>query len=692
METFRSPFRKHRPLMKNRLLLLPLLLIGLHTLSAQDDGRDYRAVLDVRGRTNEISVSPSGRIWLTTLLGNLYYAEGPDANWHYGRLTDEPKQKKNDWEIDFRAPDLDRITFFNDDTAILSGFIYGDTATDKHGGYYRTTDGGRSWELRDFGGNQWIYDAVADRDGHAWMVTSNKAIYYSEDFGLHFKQLTANNIKDSFNADWILVISMQDAMHGIIGTKSNELLVTDNNWQTARKIPTPLDQGVVSITDDPYDDDRIQKVLLWGDFILVKQLNKSFFSYKENISWQPLPHNVFDFALDRDNNQLMAVGDNRHPFVFTTPTQGTRLAEDSLPKYYPIDIKAVNGTAYMLMSDGTLFLADRDGLRQLLLYTTDHPIMEPRHIAKGKSLTWGASGHHLYLSEKKSRKRWHREAVTPFYVYSIKLLEDSTIVLWDGAENHRYSLRSHTLERYLPEEPLRDFLSAPVTKFTIQAGSQGCFHFVGSAITYSTTPRDSIFEASTVSKVDSWERSDSVITNHTVSKSLIHKLLQEINSHPDRVPALSEFQISDMDIQRYLDQVDTILNMGKYSPERRFSNSEEALYKSVPTRLDEIDAPALRKILNTDEGFTSTTSCWFAVDFINQNRDTLHLESGYYGTPWPWYIPWRVEYQGMYFQCYSLDFSRELERLLPEDFFGRDGFDNALLLMRIGDYLREKKP
>lgn len=114
--------------MRNRLLLLLLLLVSLHTLSAQGDGRDYRAVLDVRGRMNEISVSPNGRIWLTTLLGDLYYANAPGTDWHYGSLTGEVKRKdeKDYWKIDFRAPDLDRITFFNNDTAILSGFIYGE--------------------------------------------------------------------------------------------------------------------------------------------------------------------------------------------------------------------------------------------------------------------------------------------------------------------------------------------------------------------------------------------------------------------------------------------------------------------------------------------------------------------------------------------------------------------------------------
>ncbi|MBR3550594.1 MAG: hypothetical protein IKO09_01170 [Bacteroidales bacterium] len=114
------------------------------------------------------------------------------------------------------------------------------------------------------------------------------------------------------------------------------------------------------------------------------------------------------------------------------------------------------------------------------------------------------------------------------------------------------------------------------------------------------------------------------------------------------------------------------------------------MYRSVPGRLGEIDTLTLREILNMDEGIGSTTSCWFGVKLINENCDTLYLESDYYNTPSPWYLPWKAEYKGLHFNCYSLDFSQYIYHCVTEDFFGRKAFDNVGLLMKIGDYYWRK--
>lgn len=57
------------------------------------EARDYRAALDIRGRITEISVSPDEHIWLATATGNLYYANGIDADWH-SSATDTRKNKR----------------------------------------------------------------------------------------------------------------------------------------------------------------------------------------------------------------------------------------------------------------------------------------------------------------------------------------------------------------------------------------------------------------------------------------------------------------------------------------------------------------------------------------------------------------------------------------------------------------------
>lgn len=56
-------------------------------------------------------------------------------------------------------------------------------------GYYRTTDGGRTWDIRSFDGDGWIYEACVDGNGNAWLGTAGKTIHYSSDYGEHFKAL-----------------------------------------------------------------------------------------------------------------------------------------------------------------------------------------------------------------------------------------------------------------------------------------------------------------------------------------------------------------------------------------------------------------------------------------------------------------------------------------------------------------------
>jgi len=669
--------------MKRGFCLVVWCLLCFYGLFAQEDGRDRRALLYIGGRVNEISVAPDGRIWLTTLLGNLYCTAHPDSNWHKWNIPEE--SKKEDDYLGLYNSDLDRITFFNKDTAILSGYIYSDAGKTKKDGYFRTTDGGRHWELRNYGTDCWIYTAFALRDGQAWMGTEGKTIFYSNDYGLNFQKLTVSEM----NSGRVYDLFMQDAQHGMLGSNGGEILLTDDNWRTARKIPTPAEQKKLIIKDERHDDFRIQKVLMWRNYLLVKQYGQSFFTSKESIDWQPLPKAVYQFALDEETGNLMAVGENRHLFVFTSPTEYQLFAEDSLPVYFPIDLKVVGGNMYMLMSDASLFFADRDGLRQMIPYTTDFPIEIPSPHAEGKSLVWASERKHLYVAEKSDRW-WYREAVLPFRVKDITLLDDSTVVLWDGMENHRYSLRNHVLESYHPFEPLREFLSAPIKEFKIQSGSQGCFHFDRTAMTYTTTPQDSIFEAAYISKDSGWEGSDSVVIDYQVSKHLLINILNEINARPEKIPDIHDFHVTDAEVQQYLAEVDSSLKLGKYHPDKKFPDSAKELFYSIPNRLDEIDTLMLYEILNMDEGFWSTTSNWFVVAFVNQNQDTLFVSSDYYEDPNPWYIPWHFEYKGLHFNCYSLDFSQYIQQCVTEDFFGRTAFGNEGLLMKIGQWYWRK--
>lgn len=128
---------KFEKTMKHTFTLFLLFSLCLFYVQAQEtstsDKRDYRASLKINGRITEISVAPDERIWLTTYLGEIYYANSIDSNWHYGQLN--PPKEEDDY-LGLSYPDLDRISFFNADTAIMTGFI--NSKEGSKNGYYRT--------------------------------------------------------------------------------------------------------------------------------------------------------------------------------------------------------------------------------------------------------------------------------------------------------------------------------------------------------------------------------------------------------------------------------------------------------------------------------------------------------------------------------------------------------------------------
>ena len=649
----------------------------------ESDTRDYRAALNIVGRITEISVAPNEQIWLTTYMGGIYYTNSIDSNWHYGRLGPSAEDGEEDY-LDLNKPNLNRISFFNADTAIMTGFMqFSDDWKSPYDGYYRTTDGGRTWELRSFGGDGWIYEACVNSRGDAWIGTDGKTIHYSDDFGEHFKALKIPFKK----SDRIYGLYMADAFRGIVGSEANEILITEDNWHTARNIPTPLDQKKVEASERE-DQPRVDKVLIWGPYLIAKQCGKSFYTLTTNkIDWQPFPVRIIDLSLDKGCNLLCAIDDSLRVLWFASPTEYGSPLNERLPAY-PIDIKAVNGSLYMILANEMVERANHKGQTCHIPYTTDHPIEEPWFKESGEHLIWGEEDGQLYIADKMD-SCWYREAVLDFPTYGIKLLSDSVAILWDGLRNHLYSLQDHTLKDYSYKEPLHDFLAAPIKKFTISSGSRGCFHYNGNQIEFNAED-NSLFNAAVMSKVGGYQdRTDSLV-DITVNGAQLVRLLEHINANPDETLEIQDFKVTEVDKKHYMERLQKRLDMGRYDF-NKIQNKDKGLYDSVPVMLDGIDKATLYDILNMGEGFTSTTSNWFEVEFVNQNNDTCRIRSSYYEDGDPWFLPWRFEYNDQHFNCYSIALSHFINNCLTADFYGREAFDNAVLLMKIGDYFCQKR-
>lgn len=668
--------------MKKAIAILSLLL----ATTAWGQTKDKRAELDVEGGVKEISVSPDEKIWLVTTIGKTYYTNSIDSNWHYG----QPGLHKEDL-FGLDSPTLDRISFFNNDTAIMTGYISASKGGDTQSGLYLTNDGGQSWRIIDFGGDSWIYDACVDKTGRAWIGGSSGEILYSKDFGQHWQKLRSPY--DSFTR--MSSIFMLNSSEGISGALHNAIYITSDNWKTYKKIATPFDQKKYT-NERGFSDDRIEKVRLWKKFIVANQNGHIFYSEAMKINWKPFPLKVFDFEIDNDSKMLYAVTDSLKMYTFTTPTEFQGLTDKRLSSA-PIDIKVINHSLYAVSNGNDVYKVNETGLTRAIPYTADQKISEPQIIKQGAKITWGANGNQIYLAEALSYDKdkdlcfdWYREKSLDFKIANFTLLNDSTAILWDGIkDNYIYSLQDHTLKIYFPQVPLNAFLSSPIKTFTINSGSEGCFHNVNNEVFYKRA-NDSTLVTSSFSVNHYQDKKPTIFKNKIKSHKLAAAFVA-INSNPSIIPSLKDFQITDTDKKNYLALVEKRLKNKSESPLSNKKKINRAFYFSVPSMLDTLSSSTITSILNQHEENWSTTNNWFTIQVVNQKGDTLNISRDYYESTMPWNLPWKFEYKGLYFNCYNIEFSRFINSCLPKNFIDKDVFDNSLLIMEIADYLWNKE-
>ena len=121
---------------------------------------------------------------------------------------------------------------------------------------------------------------------------------------------------------------------------------------------------------------------------------------------------VYDFELDNDSKTLFAITDSLKIISLTSPTEFPQLTDKRLSSY-PIDIKVVNHSLFVVSGGYDVYKANKNGLTKAIPYTTDKKIEEPRIVKQGMKLTWGANGNQIYLADNNQRE-WYRENALDF--------------------------------------------------------------------------------------------------------------------------------------------------------------------------------------------------------------------------------------------------------------------------------------
>ncbi len=411
------------------LLVFILMMVPTDVLSLE---KDYRSELDIHGRVNEVSISPDNRIWLTTALGNTYYTNGIRENWKYGPLQ---LTKKDEYKWDLSAS-FDRARFFTEKIGFISGYIskkqYG-----PQDGIYRTTDGGKSWEYVSYGGNEWIYDAVATPLGEAWMAGSKGVIHYSKDFGQTWEERAG-----PFGPDGrVRSIFMKDSSHGIVGALHNEMAITQDNCHSWTKIETPLDQKMYEPDKEGNSDNRIEKVVLYRDHIVVNQNGKVFQSSRESLRWKNFDGvNLIDFGIDLKRNILYGITDKLQVVTFDLELKPILLQQSTLYAP-PLDIKCQEGNVFILDQNyGVYQISDKD-------FVFTYPLMDERStpdlkVRKYGNVFWGLSTFHIYASDDFGLN-WYRLGWTHFPIRDFLIRNPEHLIIWDG-HGHNMEFASRT--------------------------------------------------------------------------------------------------------------------------------------------------------------------------------------------------------------------------------------------------------
>lgn len=651
--------------------IVPILLFA--ALATYGQGKDTRALLEIRGRVNNIAVSPNEIVWLITDDGNLFFSNDITKGWYYGFAP------AHDTGYSREHGSFENMAFFNKDVAIVTGRIPASKKSMANDGYFLTRDGGKHWEVRSSGIGTAIRSSYADMKGNAWLVGEGNSIAISNDYAQSWsnRQLPFKKQGKAFS------IHMQKGTEGIIG-QENEILVTTDNWKTSKALPTPLDQRKYNKPEDARTS-PIRQVFTWKDHYIAIQNGIAFYTSKKTIDWQRFPMGITRLALDESSQKLYALTHTHQVLVFKTPQSFIPVQNKAIGGGTE-SIQVVNNTAYVFYSsynDYKCYKINEDNFIEAIPYTSDSRIKKPDIVSKGKQMTWGATNNHIYASVN-GGKDWHREYVADFRPQDIKVIDDKTLILWDGNKNFQYTSGAKYLEDYKYSKPISVFLKYPVTSFSITGAMSGCFNMEAEEIKY-TRKGDTTFIAHAVEDKGAGERipknpKDPAPLRKTTSSRIVDSLLRGINLYYDSIPSIADFKISANDKNNYL----------KLARKDFGGRGKDTIrYHQLLKHVDSFSKDSVKRVLDAMPKYYSTNSSSITIQFVNSNMDTLTLSHEDNSTPRGWMLPWHAEYKGKHFTCYHLQLSRFIKECMPPGFKNRAVLSNRYLLMNIAEYLFE---
>jgi hypothetical protein len=633
------------------------ILISILFSAAVAQERDSRAELDIEGSPDATCIAPDNKLWIYGNSGNIYCTDSIGGNW---RIV--PLQPKRPDEGYFSNPNIENMHFFEGQTAIMTGYIRGNSEYGNKG-YFFSENNGRTWTLKDMPASSWMYTSFSDGVRNVWLGGLEKQIFHSSDGGRNF-QVKKVSMKSS---DRIYSIFMLNETTGYLGTEYGEVLYTNDNWNSVRSIGSPFDAKLIDAKAE-YSVLRIDRIAVWKNYLIVLQNGRSYYADTTTFQFRPFKDRFSLFAVKPTQGELFAFTHDYHLISFYTPDSTRTITELELR---PSGIDFSNNKI-VLWSYGGYYTVDRSGAcSEQNLYTRDYKIPEPKVQVAVAGRTIGFTNAHLY--EKDEKGQWYRINVLQYGPSAVKVETDSSVIFWStGNNNYRYNLRTGVSEKITLEDPLKEFFRSPVQSLQIDYIRQGCFHYSHDTIRYELNDKGvlhSLPGSKPYTSLDA-DRLESILKKISVST---RKNQMEI----------SDLKITDADKKAFLAAI---------KKEKRKNRTDESgpdlgFYEAAVNRLDSVPSTLLSLMFLEYERYYSTSSFDYRITISNKLGEEIELElTKHFSLPLM-LLPLEIHYQGNHFLTLDPELSFFLADKQHETVVERGVFDKTNLIRGIADYL-----
>lgn len=623
--------------MKKTILIIALLLATV----AQAQQRDRRVDLTI-SCGYRIDLSTTGRLWIGTRCGDIFTADSIGATWRTAIKDEDP--------MHIGGATLERIAAFGDDIAVAAGYM--------HGGDYvlRTTTGGAVWDTVQVDKNLvWVHGFCYHADGRMWMAAASGRQYecmaYSTDRGQSFTTLKPPFADPNDDEGGIHELYMVTADSGFAGTYSGKIYSTSDNWRTAHRWVSPIEQEVME--KNKYTDSWVNCIRPWRGWLIVTLCQSTFCTpMGSTLKWQTLPWATYE--VDTVSGNLWAVTDSGQ-LLYLTDMEHQKVLAEGLS--FPFDhiIGTLGRNVYLSTVTGVVRVSPDGRTDTCGFYTEEKTISEmfdekiaeysqygsdyaarlfPTFTHGGR--LWRTDNTSIYLQDALG---WYRVA-KPLGIREMHAdpdREDRVVIL--RADGRNYSVdTAGRIEPYTYRQPLARFLESGLKSVGIQTYKGGCYHFDEHRITY-TRKGDLLREKeNTVEKKRHAKR--------TFNVEVLESSLRRLGEVYSLFPTPSDFGLQE----------------------------------------GEVD---LHKVFSRNGGCTSYSG--YRIIFTNLQGDTLRIDGNSdadCGKYFPWMLPMKVAGGSESFVTYQPMLWQALKPLMPEDMMHRRFLNNSSLFdLRPGDLL-----